>query len=74
MDAVISRVRAVAARAFPAAASATAAEWWAHSRPHASGHQMHFDSDDEGIPLNPAGSRGGSSRFVGTRSVPPLFS
>lgn len=64
MDLVISRVRAVAARAFPAAASATAAEWWAHSRPHASGHQMHFDSDDEGIPLNPAGSRGGSSRFI----------
>ena len=64
MDAVISRVRAVAARAFPAAASATAAEWWAHSRPHASGHQMHFDSDDEGIPLNPAGSRDDPPRFI----------
>ena len=24
------------------------AEVWAHNRPHASGHQMHFDSDDEG--------------------------
>jgi len=23
-------------------------EFWAHNRPHASGHQMHFDSDDEG--------------------------
>lgn len=23
-------------------------EIWAHNRPHASGHQMHFDSDDEG--------------------------
>ena len=64
MDLVISRVRAVAARAFPAAASATAAEWWAHSRPHASGHQMHFDSDDEGIPLNPAGSRDDPPRFI----------
>ena len=64
MEAVIARVRAVASLAFPAAAEATAAEWWAHSRPHASGHQMHFDSDDEGIPLNPAGSRGGSSRFI----------
>ena len=50
MDVVIARVRAVASRAFPAAAEATAAEWWAHSRPHASGHQMHFDSDDEGAP------------------------
>ena len=57
MDLVISRVRAVAARAFPAAASATAAEWWAHSRPHASGHQMHFDSDDEGLPGFCPGSR-----------------
>ena len=64
MEAVIARVRAVASLAFPAAAEATAAEWWAHSRPHAFGHQMHFDSDDEGIPLNPAGSRGGSSRFI----------
>jgi hypothetical protein len=24
------------------------AELWAHNRPHPSGHQMHFDSDDEG--------------------------
>lgn len=23
-------------------------EVWAHNRPHASGHQLHFDSDDEG--------------------------
>lgn len=27
---------------------ATVVEFWAHNRPHASGHQMHFDSDDEG--------------------------
>ena len=64
MDAVISRVRAVAARAFPAAASATAAEWWAHSRPHASGHQMHFDSDDEGLPGFCPGSRDDAPRFI----------
>lgn len=48
MDAVVRRVWTVAAAAFPAAAEATAAEWWAHCRPHAAGHQMHFDSDDEG--------------------------
>ena len=29
--------------------AATRAEWWAHCRPHSSGHQMHFDSDDEGL-------------------------
>ena len=63
MDAVIGNVRAVAARAFPAAASATAAEWWAHSRPHASGHQMHFDSDDEGLPAA-AGSRDDAPRRI----------
>ncbi len=24
------------------------AEWWAHCRRHPAGHQLHFDSDDEG--------------------------
>ncbi|GFR51687.1 hypothetical protein Agub_g14130, partial [Astrephomene gubernaculifera] len=33
---------------FPAARAARFAEWWAHCRPHPSGHQLHFDSDDEG--------------------------
>ena len=33
----------------PRIEDATAAEWWAHCRPHGSGHQMHFDSDDEGM-------------------------
>ncbi|KAI9020529.1 hypothetical protein DFJ74DRAFT_131379 [Hyaloraphidium curvatum] len=33
----------------------TTAEWWAHSRPHSSGHQLHFDSENEGItPLETA--------------------
>jgi len=32
---------------------ATAAEWWAHCRPHASGHQMHYDSDAEGQVCEP---------------------
>ncbi len=25
------------------------AEWWAHTRPHASGHALHFDTDEEGL-------------------------
>ncbi|KAL3929898.1 MAG: hypothetical protein SGBAC_012004 [Bacillariaceae sp.] len=33
---------------FPELSKATHVEMWAHNRPHASGHQMHFDSDDEG--------------------------
>jgi hypothetical protein len=33
---------------FPKVKDCSAAEWWCHCRPHASGHQLHFDSDDEG--------------------------
>jgi hypothetical protein len=33
---------------FPQLAQAQMVEVWAHNRPHASGHQLHFDSDDEG--------------------------
>ncbi|KAL9190975.1 hypothetical protein ACHAXT_000681 [Thalassiosira profunda] len=33
---------------FPKLCNAKFVELWAHNRPHASGHQMHFDSDDEG--------------------------
>ena len=32
----------------PAVLKATYCEMWAHNRPHASGHQLHFDSDNEG--------------------------
>ena len=34
---------------FPHLNKATCVEMWAHNRPHASGHQMHFDSDNEGM-------------------------
>lgn len=34
---------------FFASRQARYAEWWAHCRPHGVGHQVHFDSDDEGI-------------------------
>jgi hypothetical protein len=33
---------------FPQLQNAHMVEVWAHNRPHASGHQLHFDSDDEG--------------------------
>lgn len=33
---------------FPDLAKTQFVEVWAHNRPHASGHQLHFDSDDEG--------------------------
>ena len=34
---------------FPALSECKFIEWWAHCRPHSDGHQMHFDSDDEGV-------------------------
>ncbi|GLI68215.1 hypothetical protein VaNZ11_012559, partial [Volvox africanus] len=34
---------------YPAVTEARFAEWWAHCRRHPSGHQLHFDSDDEGV-------------------------
>ena len=45
LEAVIRRVYEAAAKRFPAVREATQAEWWAHCRPHQSGHQLHFDSD-----------------------------
>jgi hypothetical protein len=30
----------------PARLATTRVEWWAHCRPHCSGHTLHFDSDD----------------------------
>jgi len=48
LEQVIHHVRSLVVREFPKAAEATHAEWWAHCRPHASGHQLHFDSEDEG--------------------------
>ena len=40
--------REVVCELCPGARGARFAEWWAHCRPHACGHQLHFDSDDEG--------------------------
>eukprot|EP00927_Polykrikos_kofoidii_P073131 TRINITY_DN69204_c0_g1_i1.p1 TRINITY_DN69204_c0_g1~~TRINITY_DN69204_c0_g1_i1.p1 ORF type:complete len:609 (-),score=81.90 TRINITY_DN69204_c0_g1_i1:202-2028(-) len=48
LDLVISRVGELVSSRYPVG-EATHAEWWAHCRPHPVGHQLHFDSDDEGI-------------------------
>ena len=47
-DAAARRFRELFARAVPAIAEATGIEWWTHRRPHGAGHQLHFDSADEG--------------------------
>ena len=48
LEQVLSFVHKIVCRHFPLAGEAKYVEWWAHCRPHCSGHQMHFDSDDEG--------------------------
>lgn len=48
MDQLVQYLHKVAMAHFPQAKNARFAEWWAHTRPHGAGHQMHFDSDDEG--------------------------
>eukprot|EP00798_Chlamydomonas_sp_ICE-L_P031583 gene31583-6779_t len=49
MDQIIGYIHSLVVQRFPQAADATVAEWWAHCRPHSCGHQMHFDSDNEGM-------------------------
>mmetsp|Transcript_31876 Transcript_31876/g.90537 ORF Transcript_31876/g.90537 Transcript_31876/m.90537 type:complete len:529 (+) Transcript_31876:37-1623(+) len=48
MDQVIRLVQQVIGAQFPGVLKACCAEWWAHCRPHPHGHQLHFDSDNEG--------------------------
>lgn len=48
MDELIETVRQLILPHFPEVARARRAEWWAHNRAHSGGHQLHFDSDDEG--------------------------
>lgn len=48
MDQIVKYLQFVVAEHYPQVKEARFAEWWAHCRPHSSGHQMHFDSDDEG--------------------------
>ena len=48
MEHVIAAVYALVCERWPHVSKARYAEWWAHCRPHSSGHQMHFDSEDEG--------------------------
>ena len=37
---VIAHIHAVVSEFFPSVHEATFAEWWAHCRPHGSGHQV----------------------------------
>jgi hypothetical protein len=45
---VVQRVYQQMLHFFPHLNKTTHVEMWAHNRPHASGHQFHFDSDNEG--------------------------
>lgn len=49
LDQVIRLLHRTAVAHFPQAALARRAEWWAHHRSHTMGHQLHCDSDNEGL-------------------------
>mmetsp|Transcript_4168 Transcript_4168/g.9437 ORF Transcript_4168/g.9437 Transcript_4168/m.9437 type:complete len:525 (+) Transcript_4168:27-1601(+) len=56
LDAVLQHIWVVSAQAVPAVQKARYCEWWAHSRQHCYGHQVHFDSipgERAGEPLHP---------------------
>ena len=48
LDAIIRKIQRQISEVFPDVNECKYCEWWAHCRPHSSGHQLHFDSDDEG--------------------------
>jgi hypothetical protein len=49
-EALVSKVFEIAVQSSPSLADkAKYVEFWAHKRPHCSGHQLHFDSDNEGL-------------------------
>eukprot|EP01047_Picozoa_sp_COSAG01_P076393 COSAG01_NODE_13398_length_1591_cov_1.299598_2_plen_288_part_00 len=48
LEQLLWRVFKLAEAQTPAVREAAFVEWWCHCRPHCSGHQMHFDSEDEG--------------------------
>ena len=48
LDIIIGKIQRQISEVFPDVNECKYCEWWAHCRPHSSGHQLHFDSDDEG--------------------------
>ncbi|KAJ3413729.1 hypothetical protein HDV05_007632 [Chytridiales sp. JEL 0842] len=53
LDQLITYLHRTTCTLFPLARRAKYAEWWVHSRLHPYGHQLHFDSDDEGKSRTP---------------------
>lgn len=48
LETLLATVYKLAVSQYPQVAEANFVEWWTHCRPHYSGHQFHFDSEDEG--------------------------
>ena len=56
LDQVLQHIWIVASKAMPEVKKATYVEWWAHSRQHCYGHQIHYDSIpgvEQGKPKHP---------------------
>ena len=48
LETLLATVYKLSLSQYPQVAEANFVEWWTHCRPHSSGHQFHFDSEDEG--------------------------
>eukprot|EP01046_Picozoa_sp_COSAG06_P056538 COSAG06_NODE_10726_length_1629_cov_1.830719_1_plen_321_part_00 len=53
LEKLLRAVYKLAVSQYPQVAEANFVEWWTHCRPHSSGHQFHFDSEDEGCGAQP---------------------
>lgn len=56
LDQMLQHIWIVASKAMPSVKKAKYVEWWAHSRSHCYGHQIHYDSipgEKKGIPKHP---------------------
>ncbi|GAB5361570.1 hypothetical protein AAMO2058_000724200 [Amorphochlora amoebiformis] len=48
LDVIVHHILKIVTKFYPRVKDAKFAEWWAHRRPHSTGHQLHYDSEDEG--------------------------
>jgi len=58
VEQIIDKIYSIAAQHFPEVEKeCVVAEWWVHTRPHSSGHQLHFDSDETRLETGKLGGK-----------------
>ena len=73
LETLLATVYKLAVSQYPQVAEANFVEWWTHCRPHSSGHQFHFDSEDEGCACTCARERPLASTLLG-HTLPVFWS